>query len=345
MPVEKFPLLSVKGTAREIGFQHGKLIKERIQKTIKAYHLASGMEEEIIFKKAEIFKKAINGFNPDYSEEIEAIAKGSGAHPLWIYALNGRTELMSFMKNECTALYFAKRSILAQNWDWAEALESLAVIMRIKREDGLEILQMTEPGIIGKIGLNNKGVGACLNFLHLNVELKGVPIHVLLRAVLDSYNLEEAVKKMENHEHGTASNILIGNNKGRFIDVEFGDKKIFLIGNSKEEEIFIHTNHYLKNNSLSSLYPEDQDFTNTNARYDRAFKLSQEIREQSVDDMKKILMDKSNKEHPICRRYTRSEEFGLRGGTVCSIIMDLPKLEMHITKGNPTKHDYELIRM
>ncbi len=344
MPVEKFPIIQLKGSPREIGLQHGKIIKDRIHKTIAAYHIASGLEEEVILKKGEAFKKVINGFNPDYCEEIEAIAEGSGANPLWIYVLNGRTELTSLLKKECTALYFSKTSILAQNWDWAEALESLAVIMRIKKENGQEILQMTEPGIIGKIGFNNDGVGACLNFLGIDGELNGVPIHILLRAVLDSANLEEAVDKMKNHEHGTASNILIGDKKGRFMDVEFAGKKYFLIENSQEEEIFVHTNHYLKDKSIISTGVLGSDMDNTLARYERAESLAKGVQLQSIDDMKSILLDKSNKEHPICRKYRRNERFG-RGGSVCSIIMDLVNLEMYITKGNPTKYKYELIKM
>jgi len=74
MPIEKFLLISIKGSPREIGLQHGKIIKDRIQKTIKAYHMASGLEEEIILQKAESFKKVIYRFNPDSCEEIEAIA-------------------------------------------------------------------------------------------------------------------------------------------------------------------------------------------------------------------------------------------------------------------------------
>jgi len=48
--------------------------------------------------------------------------------------------------------------------------------MRIKRNDRQEILQMTEPGIIGKIGFNNNGVGACLNFLDVKSDLDSVTV-------------------------------------------------------------------------------------------------------------------------------------------------------------------------
>ncbi|MHA1803031.1 MAG: C45 family autoproteolytic acyltransferase/hydrolase [Promethearchaeota archaeon] len=345
MVLEKFPLITVHGSSSiEIGFQHGKKLKERIQKTIQVYHMATNLKEDVIFDRAAHFKRVIYKFNPDYCDEIEAIAKGAGVNPSWIYALNGRTELVPLLSHACTALYFSKTGILAQNWDWAEALESLSLIMRIKKNNGHEILQVTEPGIIGKIGFNDKGIGACLNFLDYKGDLNGVPIHILLRAVLDSSNLEEAVNKMKNHEHGTASNILIGTDKGKYVDVEFADKQIFLFENSNEDEIFIHTNHYLDKASVPTLIATEEDIINSHVRYDQALNLAKQVVDQSIEDMKKILLNKSNKKHPICRKYVRHPLFG-RSGSVCSIIMNLPRREMHVTKGNPTKHDYELIKL
>ena len=53
---------------------------------------------------------------------------------------------------ECTALYSASHSILAQNWDWDLVAESLTVFMRSERTDtGRKILQICEPGILVRL--------------------------------------------------------------------------------------------------------------------------------------------------------------------------------------------------
>ncbi|MCH8907538.1 MAG: hypothetical protein IH840_10650, partial [Candidatus Heimdallarchaeota archaeon] len=155
---QRFPTVILRGTSRQIGLQHGELLKSRIQRSIDFYTDVTEQlneserreEEEEILRLAEPFKKLIDNFEPQYGEEIEAIAEAASVNPLWIYALNSRSEIMTNRFNanfsECTGFYFSNARILAQNWDWAENFQDLAVIMRIENQNGLEILQMTEPG-------------------------------------------------------------------------------------------------------------------------------------------------------------------------------------------------------
>ncbi len=336
---EKFPLITLEGSPKEIGYQHGNLLKERIKKTIKFYHSASGMDEKFLLKVAAHYKERIAKFYPIYSDEIEEIAKGAEVNPLWIYIINARTELMSLIGDGCTSAYFSRTRILGQNWDWAAQLEDLAVILKIKRNDSHEIIQMTEPGMIGKIGFNNKGLGTCLNFLRINKKLTGVPVHVILRLILDSSSIKDAMTKIENHEIGTASNVLMADDNGNFKSLEFARDHFYVL--EDKNDIFIHTNHYLGNEALNT---DRSQLASSYARYERATKISKEITDFSINDMKKIFLDKENEELPICRKYVQDENMML-GGTVCSIIMDLPKRELHITKGNPNNHDFEQIKL
>ena len=89
--------------------------------------------------------------------------------------LNARTEIMlsnakpnlmsSDGPNECTSLFCPTKGILAQNWDWDKTLESLMFVQKITRSDRHHLIQLTEPGILGKIGMNSAGLGVCLNIL------------------------------------------------------------------------------------------------------------------------------------------------------------------------------------
>ena len=65
---------------------------------------------------------------------------------------------------------------------------------------------ITEPGIIGKIGLNSSGLGVCLNILRINKRLDGVPVHIVLRAVLDATNINDALDRAKASGQGKASN-------------------------------------------------------------------------------------------------------------------------------------------
>ena len=285
------------------------------------------------------FKSIINEFNPHYCEEIEAIADGATIEPKWIYMLNARSEIMNTFRNECTALFFRKSSVLGQNWDWAEELENLAVILRIYQNNKPKILMMTEPGIIGKIGFNSAGIGACLNFLDSGKPCKGIPIHIQLRAILDANSLNAVQDVIKASLTGKSANILIADSSGSFIDVEFAYNDVYYP--STETNVFIHTNHYLMNQQLNS---DLEKLASSFARYETAMKLAQNVYQGSIEEMKGIFLDASRKDLPICRPYVDNPDIG-NVGTVCSLIMDLTKLQMHITLGNPFVTPFSILTL
>jgi len=330
---EKFPIIELKGSPGEIGLEHGKQLADRIKTTIEVYKRVFSQSEEKIFKAAEHFKTKISEFSKDYSEEIEAIAEGAHVDQRWIYALNARSEILSLAYPECTALYFRKSRIIGQNWDWIQALEDLAVIMKINDN----LLMMTEPGIIGKIGFNSAGIGVCFNYLTANKRLDGVPIHILLRSLLESNSFEEVKQNIARAGSGRAGNLLVGDSKGNYLDLEYYGDEVFDLGDDKD--IMFHTNHYIgKDISKGPLY------VNSVARYERAGELADQIEGDDAEKLKKILLDKAREDLPICRSFVRIPGMGLVG-TVCSIVIELNKKEMEITKGNPFNNEFVKIKL
>lgn len=333
---EKFPHIILEGSHYKIGLQHGRQLRERIFQSVDFYKKIWQTTDDQIFKAAESFAEVIQIQFPHYATEIEAIAEGAEIDPRWIYALNARSEILGNFRTEtfteCTALYFKKTAILGQNWDWAETLENLAVLMEI-RYPSYTILQMTEPGIIGKIGMNSYGIGVTLNLLKIGSGLQGVPIHILLRVILDSESVAAAVAKLEPHKLGKASNVIIGDGNGEYVDIEFAANRTFMINSTAAS--FAHTNHYIQ----ERINTDEIEFASSFARYERAGVLMNAT-EQSVDSMKRILADQERVELPICRPYVVDELIG-NVGTVCTIIMDLANRKLHITRGSPLFHQYE----
>ena len=76
-------------------------------------------------------------------------------------------------------------------------------------------------------------------------------------------------------------------------------------------------------------------------RFNRATKILAQPLDQNVELAKKILGDRENGNHAICAEY--KSIMGAKIGTVCSVIMDLKKLEMHIRRGNPILNKYKVI--
>lgn len=319
--------ITISGLPDERGFQHGHMLKDRMERTIEFYTHVFDKSEDELFRLAEHFREKIREFNPDYTNEIEALAEGAGVDSRYIYALNARSEILSLEPTECTALYFQTTHLLGQNWDWAKPLEDLIVLMRIEQPDAPAICMVAEPGIIGKIGLNSNGLGVCLNILRVNKKLDGVPIHIVLRAVLDSADFNRALDRVKASGYGKASNILIGSSRGQSASVEFAGNESFIV--EPKNETLIHTNHYLGRNINS----DHGVFCSSFARMRTAAERVDTTTNQSIDAMKSILLDHSNSDLPIHRAYIPDDELG-EVGTVCTVLMDLPGQTIQIKKGN-----------
>jgi isopenicillin-N N-acyltransferase-like protein len=327
------PIISIKGCAKERGFQHGQKLRPEIHQVIQFYQQIFPQNQEDIFKEAEHFKIKIKEYNDKYAQEIEALAEGAQVNPLWIYALNSRTEILSYYPVECTSIYFQKTGILGQNWDWAQALEGLIVLMKIQLDFGPKILMLTEPGIIGKIGMNSRGLGVCLNLLMIKPKLTGVPIHILLRSVLDSETISDAENQLKRAGLGQASNILMGTGMGECLNLEFAGDELFDL--EPDQQVLIHTNHFL----ASSINPPCGMFRRSYLRLKTIKNKLRKESEFSLEKMKKILLDRSNPESPIHQPYIHYPVIGDLG-TIYTVIMDLKNLTMYIKSGNKLKTNF-----
>jgi len=334
-----FPRVRVSGNALERGQQHGSLLKERIKHTVDYYKEIFQQTEEDIFQKAAHFRQVIREYKLAYSEEIEGIAQGADINPLWIYALNARTEIIPILATECTSLYFQSSAILGQTWDWSESLEDLAVILQIEDDEQFEhlgITTFTEPGILAKIGFNSAGVGVCLNFLNSHKPRTGVPVHIVLRAVLESNTIEQARQVLASAGLDKASNILVGDCYGNCLNVEFAGDESFSI--EPEGGVMLHTNHYL----AEPITPERGLFLSSFQRYRSARAHAEILSNYSIEEAKNMLLDNSHPQFPIQRSYLPDPDLG-NVGTVATLLMDLKRRQLHVKKGNTSASRFQIV--
>lgn len=336
--MNEFAQVKLTGDPFQRGLQHGQSLKNEISETIRFYCSIFGLANDDVLKKAEYFRELIRSFNTDYDDEIHGIAEGAGVDPLWIVALNSRTEILSykpgFVGQECTALCFRQSALLGQTWDWGRALEPLTVLMRIEQPGGPGIVMITEPGIIGKIGMNSAGLGVCLNILTSGLKLDGLPIHVLLRAILDCQSIGQVDELLEKHGEGKASNIIVADHEGNALDTEFFGDRMFEL--ERVSGYILHTNHYLVEPINDPRAPE---FASSYARYRRATEMLDLADSLNMEAIKAVLSDDSNTEYPIYRDYVEDDSVH-ELGTVCSIIMSLAEAKMFVRKGKSPHADF-----
>ena len=334
-----FPVINIHGAAEDRGRQHGTLLRERIHRTVAFYQTQFQLPEAQILGFADRFRESTEAFREDISIEIEALARAAEVDPLWIYALHGRTELLNLNPMECTALVLRKQSLIGQNWDWDSEMEDLAVILDIVKEDGHRILTMTEPGMIGKIGMNHLGIGVCLNFMTIeDYQPSGVPLHVLLRSILDSRSVDEAQSLIRPHLPGKVGNILISNGDGDTVNLELAGNRFFSL---PVDDLFVHTNHF-----LTEIDSDLMLFPNSTGRYKRAKELLSLLDIPSITSLKDILKDRGNGDCPICRRrFSHPWLTDDTSITVTTIVMDLKNLQFHITRGNPFDNPFTVFSL
>eukprot|EP00435_Cladocopium_sp_Y103_P076370 s1_g109.t1 len=306
---------------------------------IEVYGTFFARTESEVFDIARHFKTVINDFDADYGTEIEGIASAANVDPLWIYALNARSEFLSFVPaTECTVMHFAGTPLLGQNWDWEERLEPLIALVRIERSDRPSILMMTEPGILGKIGLNDAGIGVCFNFLHINRPTNGVPIHILLRAILESSSIDEARGAIDRAGPGRSANILVADEQGNRFDMEFAATEQIEV--EDPGDVIAHTNHYLD----PEMFSVPHVLENSTFRLDRAYTLATEIETRDRSTMARMLSDTTNPGNAICQTYRKREPLG-NMGTVCTLTMDLAARNMDIRLGNDASASLERVEL
>ncbi|MDJ0841436.1 MAG: C45 family autoproteolytic acyltransferase/hydrolase [Acidobacteriota bacterium] len=337
--MEKLPHFKLKGGPEDIGFQHGRLLKDRVQACYKYYTETLFDSEKIDLKHyGEQYLNLIGGHFPDYETEIRALASGADMAPWQIAVINARTEIhllgvMDKIANECTALYFKNDRIIGENWDWMRELEDIMALLEIERPDGHKILMLAEPGIIGKVGFNSAGLGVCLNIIHGPGFQLGIPIHILLRAALDATSIQEARKRIRTCPFWTYSNILLGDDNGRSacLELDGGQMKEVDYG----ADLPVHTNHFIVDGHNEE---EDPLFKNSILRLNRAKDIFSERSLPDMEMIKTILLDSEHGGDAICSPYKKILHFEI--GTVCSVIMDLPGRTMHITPGNPLDNSF-----
>src|SRR5207245_2883995 len=113
----------------------------------------------------------------DWSSDVcsSDLAAGSSQEILDITALNVRYELMYSQFSKiglkpmpktfgCTAFATLPTAVenghlmMAQNWDWIPEVKG--IFLKVKNENGPDVLSFTEAGVVGgKIGLNSEGLG------------------------------------------------------------------------------------------------------------------------------------------------------------------------------------------
>ncbi len=350
----KFKEITLRGTAYERGLTYGQLCKEEIALTMKGYERlfreSKGVSWDDARKAGKYYLSLTRDFEPDYVEEMRGIAEGAGVDILDIAALNSRTEIMYADSTragvtECTCLTVLPpateggHTIASQNWDYSLLVSGeCLVVVHVYQEDKPNFMMVVEgAGMIGGIGMNDRGVSVLLNALRTTKPVNGIPFHVRLRAMLEAENLSDAYVK-GSHAPYSVGNLIATHTDGVAIDFEMDSEIVEPI--IPDDGVIIHTNHYVGPKTYLA-----NDVNHMGSTYIRMQRMKTMVKERygkiTVEDIKRMYSDHAGYPYSICDHEDPRYPVAMRDATNFSIIMDHTDNRILICPGNPCELEFE----
>jgi len=347
----KLKVVEVSGNSYEMGFQYGAACPE-IRKTVKTnrkVYKASNAVNDSLDKYIDMYLPSAEAYAPEIVEEMKGMAAGAKADFKDIFLNNIMYDISVSLNVGCTS-FAASGGIIdsggiisGQNFDVPLMVEEIMVLLKMKPIQGPEIMAIAPAGCLGLMGLNSAGISLNLNLIRNKDSLLptgGVPSHVILRKVLSSENIGEAIRIIASAERRSAKNYLLASDQGDVVDVEVTMNDLDV--HYTERGILTHANHFkterFKSADLASVIVPDS--------YIRSYRLARMMEENlhtlSVDMMKEFLQDHNNYPNSICRHPDPQAvlPIGKMMKTVLSVINSPKERKAYIALGNPCQNEF-----
>ena len=290
---------------------------------------------------------ATAAFAPPLHEEMIGIAEGCGIDPALVGGLNARTEILALLragtKGECSAVIHVPTGSGApaavQTWDWYYALRESWFVWDILLADGSVTRTMTEYGIVGKSGMNSRGLGLLFTILHHRHDggRIGVPVHVAARWVLDTApNIARAAQMLASADVSASSSInLVSYESGTAaaISVELypGGPGFVL---PDERGYIIHTNHFLAA-TPGLLDTEPKSNPDTLLRHNLLSRRMSALSNPSAEDILAAMSSHSGGDGAVCCHHNPAAAPSAQYETLSTVVLDFKSGQMTVLAGGP----------
>ncbi len=265
------------------GVEFGRVHAQKILTTVENYRALFDRVATRPFDLRALGAQAlarIEAFAPPLHQEILGMAEGAGIDAAYLGAINARTEILAALgaqlRGECSTVVriepFSGKPVAVQTWDWYAEFAGQWLVWEIPHADGGLTTTVTEFGIVGKAGVNSRGIGVHFNILHHERDGRdiGVPVHVLSRWMLDTRSdINQALQLLGSAEVSASSSLTLVaavDNSSAAVSVELhpgGPGLVF----PAADGLLVHTNHFLSAPAREG-DTEPRAFPDTLVRYD-----------------------------------------------------------------------------
>ena len=347
----RYPQLEITGSPLEMGRQLGEAARSEIRGfaeiSLERVNRIANVGRSEAMECCRQTIPLVEAYDPTYMEEIRGMAEGSGVPLFDLILLQIRNQFPASDASDsgCTAFSMApsppdgRGAILAQNWDNDPELDPFTLVLIRRPEGKPSHLNITQAGLIGYIGFNDRGIGLCLNTLPAPSRALGVPHYFTVRGILESSSLEEAVRTVSRASRAIPANILLTTPEGP-ADLEVTIDEVHLL-RDEGRGFLVHTNHCL-HPSLEPLNQQFPELIQSRPRQARAEALV--LKSGSRETAEQILADHKGHPRSICRHPNDDPVHGF-WTTVFSVLMEPEKGLMWVSRGNPCSCPFECYQL
>ncbi len=254
---------------------------------------------------------------------------------------------------ECTAMGVTAaasrtgQAWLAQNWDWMGRQREALVVLHTQGPSGQSITTLTEAGMLAKIGINQSGFALGLNILRSNRDGSrlGVPVHVLLRHLLDCRSVAHARERLHALQtelglgFGAASNVPCADAEGQAACFEVSPAGWAEV--TPTQGVVVHTNHFVCESLLAEQAPVGPGLSS----HSRLSTASHHALQTPIGqaELEHFLRDESDGFLSICRSPDPSVPPESRVESVAGIVMHTQPPAMWVACDVPTRVAFEAV--
>lgn len=363
-----YPHIQARGTYRELGRAVGEGAREQIAAAIAFYEQHFPALAGIDFAEGE--RQALEHLRfarrylPQYVEELEGVAEGSGQPFVKLLVPNcaeeftcpadadagvsphggsadvpGEAGHAPVAGHFCTAVAVMseRRHLVGHNMDWYVVDVDKNVLFDLTTSDGTRIVTIAGVPYLPILGMNSHGIAYVGNSVYSNDNRLGVPNAFVRRWALEASSLEEAAARVTLPMRARGSNHLLGDRDGRIWNVETSAHGAVL---AEHEGFAAHTNHYVA--PAMAVY-EGYHKSESRARLADAERRLSEGLARGDDPM--TLVESTLRSHTgapdsVCGHAHEDAPVETRVTTVASMICDLDAMELRACAGPPCENPY-----
>ena len=360
-----FVHVQAKGTYRELGRAVGEAAREQVLASVEFFrdNFPALTKGRLTFEEAErqapAFADAARRWLPQYVEELEGLAEGSGVPFTRLLVLNCGEEFTAdeptapspvhtpHTGDRCTAVAVVSggRHIVGHNMDWYVIDAVNNVLFDLAGPDGTRVMGLAGAPYLLMLGMNDHGIGNVSNSVHSLDNRVGVPNVFVRRSSLDARTLEEARDRGLLAARARGTNQFFADTGGRLWDLETSATAHDLADHTAAG-FMAHSNHYV---SPAMQTYEGYGGGESEVRLATAETLLADglaAGDDPVDLVARVLRThEPSRDDCICGHPDLRLPPADQGMTVGSLICDLDERRMYACAGPPCENEYQVFEM